>query len=167
MLTTCTFMLIKKLTNLSRGFRKAPFSGATIPRYWGGHYSFPWIALQTFDQYLIMLSVKRRDIEYHLFESLVWFKQRLDQDLPDNWQRSSSSCRAASTDIPDPLSRLLPITSLLSSLQGYIPYPHIAAVCMFELVVLLLVGHSRGSIGVHHWWVRPCFSSTVLRVCFV
>ena len=25
--------------------------------------------------------------------------------------------------------------------QGYIPYPHIAAVCMFEQVVLLLPGH--------------------------
>ena len=24
-----------------------------------------------------------------------------------------------------------------------------------------------GSIGVHHWWVRPCFSSSVLRVWFV
>ena len=32
-------------------------------------------------------------------------------------------------------------------LQGYIPYP---AVCMFELVVLLLLGHMWGSIGVHH-----------------
>ena len=24
-----------------------------------------------------------------------------------------------------------------------------------------------GSIGVHHWWVRPCFSSSVLRVWLV
>ena len=24
-----------------------------------------------------------------------------------------------------------------------------------------------GSIGVHHWWFRPCFSSSVLRVWFV
>ena len=35
-------------------------------------------------------------------------------------------------------------------LQGYIPYPHISAVCMFELVVLLLLGHMLGSMGVHH-----------------
>ena len=35
-----------------------------------------------------------------------------------------------------------------ANLQGYIPYPHIAAVCMFELVVLLLLGHMWGSIGV-------------------
>ena len=48
--------------------------------------------------------------------------------------RRSSSCRAASTYIPDPLSPL----------QGYIPYPHIAAECMFELVVLLLPGHMWG-----------------------
>ena len=61
---------------------------------------------------------------------------------------SSSSCRAASSDIPDPLSALLPI--VLAGLQGYIPYPHIAAECMFELVILLLPGHMWGSIGVHH-----------------
>ena len=40
--------------------------------------------------------------------------------------------------VPDPLSPLLPIveSSPWAGLQGYIPYPHIAAVCMFELVVL-------------------------------
>ena len=32
-------------------------------------------------------------------------------------------------------------SSPLAGLQGYIPYPHIAAVCRFELVVLLLLGH--------------------------
>ena len=58
-------------------------------------------------------------------------------------------------------------SSPLAGLQGYIPYPHIAAVFMFELVVLLLLGHMRGSIRVHHWWVRPCFSSSVLHVWFV
>ena len=48
-------------------------------------------------------------------------------------------------------------SSPLVGLQGYIPYPHIAAVCMFELVVLLLLGHMWGSIGVHHLWACPCF----------
>ena len=37
-------------------------------------------------------------------------------------------------------------TSPLAGLQDYILYPHIAAVCMFELVVLLLLGHMWGSI---------------------
>ena len=32
----------------------------------------------------------------------------------------------------------------LAGLQGYIPYPHRAAVCMFELVILLLLGHMWG-----------------------
>ena len=32
-------------------------------------------------------------------------------------------------------------SSLLTGLQGYIPYPHRAAVCMFELTVLPLFGH--------------------------
>ena len=41
-------------------------------------------------------------------------------------------------------------SSLLAGLLGYIPHPHVAAVCMFELVVLLLLGHMWGSIGVHH-----------------
>ena len=58
-------------------------------------------------------------------------------------------------------------SSPLAGLRGYIPYPHIAAVCMFELVVLLLLGHMRVSIGVHHLWARPCFSSSVLHVWFV
>ena len=46
-------------------------------------------------------------------------------------------------------------SSPLVGLQGHIPYPHIAAECMFELVILLLPGHMRGSIGVHHLWARP------------
>ena len=41
-------------------------------------------------------------------------------------------------------------SSPLAGLQGDISYPHIAAVCVFELVVLLLLGHMWGSIGVHH-----------------
>ena len=58
-------------------------------------------------------------------------------------------------------------SSSLAGLRGYILYPHIAAVCMFELVVLLLLGHRWGSIRVHHLWTRPCFSSSVLHVWFV
>ena len=46
-----------------------------------------------------------------------------------------------------------------AGLQGYILCPHIVAVCKFELVVLLLLGHMWGSLGVHHLWARPCFSS--------
>ena len=51
--------------------------------------------------------------------------------------------------------------------QGYIPCPHIAAVCKFVLVVPLLHIHVWGSTGVHRLWARPCFSSSVLRVWFV
>ena len=58
-------------------------------------------------------------------------------------------------------------SSLPAGLRGYIPCPHIVAVCKFELVVLLLHDHMWGSIGVHHLWVRPCFSSSVSRVWFV
>ena len=46
------------------------------------------------------------------------------------------------------LSHHSPYCSLpLAGLQGYNPYTHIAAECMFVLVVLLLPGHMRGSIG--------------------
>ena len=50
-------------------------------------------------------------------------------------------------------------SSLPAGPQGYISYPNRAAVCRFELVVLLLFGHMTGSIGEHHLWARLCFSS--------
>ena len=43
-------------------------------------------------------------------------------------------------------------SSLLAGLQGYILYPHRAAVCRFELVALLSLGHVEGSTGVHYLW---------------
>ena len=36
-------------------------------------------------------------------------------------------------------------SSLLAGLQGYIPYPHIAAICMFELVILPYAGVHRST----------------------
>ena len=51
-----------------------------------------------------------------------------------------------------------------AGLQDNILYPHIVAGCMFVMVVLRLHGHVWGSIRVHHLWVRPCFSSSVLHV---
>ena len=53
---------------------------------------------------------------------------------------------------------------LPADLQGYIPYRHRAAVCRFELVVLLLLVHVKGSTGVHHLWARPYFSNSILYV---
>ena len=75
------------------------------------------------------------------------------------WRNSSSSCRTAihhhhvvpkfiiimsyrNHRYPWPSLATSPYrSSPLARLQGYIPYPHIAAECMFELVVLLLPGH--------------------------
>ena len=55
---------------------------------------------------------------------------------------SLSSCRATSTDISDPLSPLFPIIHRLWQVfRATSRYPHIAAECMFMLVVLLLPGH--------------------------
>ena len=58
-------------------------------------------------------------------------------------------------------------SSLLARPQSYISYTHRAAVCRFELVILLLLGHMRESIGLHHLWACPYFSSSVLHVWFV
>ena len=41
-------------------------------------------------------------------------------------------------------------SSPLADLQGYIPYPHIAAAFMFELVVQHFLRHMWGYIGVRH-----------------
>ena len=66
-------------------------------------------------------------------------------------------------------------SSPLAGVQGYIPYPHIAAECMFELVVLLLPGHMWGSIGVHHLHMLliaavisffSCFSAILKSLCW-
>ena len=58
-------------------------------------------------------------------------------------------------------------SSPLAGLQGHIPYPHIAAGCMFELVIVLLPGHIWGCLGLHHLRACPCFSSSDLNVWFV
>ena len=63
---------------------------------------------------------------------------------------------------PMTLSRHFPYrSSPLAGLLGNIPYPHIAAVCMFELVVLLLPGHMW---GVHRSTSLMC-SSLLLQQC--
>ena len=80
----------------------------------------------------------------------------ITKPLPDKrkFKSLSSSSRAASTDIPDPLSLLLPIIHRFWQ--------------VFRVTSRILTfGHMQGSIGVHHWWVRPCFSSSALRVWFV
>ena len=59
------------------------------------------------------------------------------------------------------------IIIMTAGLQGYISYHHIAAVWMFDLVVLLLIGHMQGSTGAHHLRSCLCFSSCVRHVWFV
>ena len=54
---------IVKLTTLSEGDPKAPFSIATTPRCWRGRYTIPWIA--QLSPYFILLSVKQGSGLYH------------------------------------------------------------------------------------------------------
>ena len=76
------------------------------------------------------------------------------------------SCRQHGYPLPS-LATPPYCSSLLAGPQGYIPYPHRAAVCRFALVALLLLDHVRGSIGEHHLWALPCLSNNVLHVWFV
>ena len=61
---TCWLIIIKD-------DRKILFSIVTTPSYSGGHYSFPWIAPLTFDQYHIMLRVKQGGVKYHFLS--FWY----------------------------------------------------------------------------------------------
>ena len=85
---------------------------------------------------------------------VLWFQVFLSNT--NNLHIIIMSCRQHGYPWPS-LATALYRSSLLASPQGYIPYPHRAPVCRFELVVLLLLGHVRGSIGVHHLWARLCF----------
>ena len=54
-----------------------------------------------------------------------------------------------------------------AGLQSYIPYHHIAAVCMFELVVLLLIGHMRGSTGAYSLTISSLLLVRLACIVFV
>ena len=91
---------------------------------------------------------------YGLFNADTWFTFKFSFVII-----IIMSCRQHGYPWPSlaaPSYRLSP----LAGLQNYISYPHIAAVCMFELVVLLLLGHMWGSIGVHHSFVIITIFST-------
>ena len=55
---------------------KASSSIATTLKCWGGHYTFPCIALLTLDPYLIMLSVKQGSIKYYFLN--LWYDSTWD-----------------------------------------------------------------------------------------
>ena len=98
--------------------------------------------------------------------TLLYKLLRLSRDLGIIYIIIIMSCRQHGYPWPS-LATSPNYSSPPAGLQGYILCPHIVAVCKFELVVLLLHGHMWGSIGVHHLWARPCFSSSVPRVWFV
>ena len=72
------------------------------------------------------------------------------------------SCRAASTDIPDPLSPLLPIVHRFW--QVFWATSRILTELLYSCMFKLPSCHMRGFIGVHYLWARLCFSSSVLHV---
>ena len=79
----------------------------------------------------------------------------------------SSSCRAASMDIPDPLSPLLPIVHTSGRSSGLHPVSS-QSCCMY--VRAGRPAFARPYVGVHRsisLMSFPCFSSSVLHVWFV
>ena len=78
---------------------------------------------------------------------------KLNSSKYRNVSSSSSSCRAAGTDIPDPLSPLFSIVHRL-----WLVFRATSRI----LTELLYVCSNWlwGSIGVHRLWARPCFSSS-------
>ena len=72
---------------------------------------------------------------------------------PPSFSSSSSSCHAVSTDIPDPLSPLLPIIHRFWQVfRGTSVSSH--SYCMYVRVGRpAFAGPMRVSIEVHHWWI--------------
>ena len=78
------------------------------------------------------------------------------------WTNISSSCCAASTDFPDSLSlSLSPFISIIPRFR----MAFLTTSCVHtKLVIQNLNIHVKGSIGEHHLWVHPYFSSSVPHI---
>ena len=78
---------------------------------------------------------------------------------------SSSSCHAVSMDIPDPLLPFLPIIHCLWQV-----FRATSRILTYQLNVCSSWSSCFilwRSIGVHHLWACPCFSSCVLHAWFI
>ena len=65
--------------------RRLPFDWLLYRGVGEGATPSPRLLHFTLDMYLMMLSVKLRDIKYHFFKSLVWSDLGLNPGLPDHW----------------------------------------------------------------------------------
>ena len=160
------------------GWISDPYTNISRHQYWHTHtrnvyiYIYIYIHIYTFGQLITILMYTHTNTHTHTWTYIC--NTRRSKPVYVTHVRFYCyfifiiimSCRLYGFPWPS-LTTSLDRSSPLVGLQGYIPYPHIAAVCMFDLVVLLLPCHMWGSIGVHHLWARPCFSSSVLHVWFV
>ena len=146
------------------------FSFTSCPR-WLRHYNGAALEVLRPIEKLVGISMLRSNISLKMQLQSRYFSTQMN----GAWQNGNfwlhfiiiiMSCRLHGYPWPS-LATSPNRLSPPAGLQGYIPYTHIAAVCMFELVVLFLLGHMWGSIGVHHLWAPLCFSSSVLRVWLV
>ena len=159
--------------------------GITLSRFWlnnckvviGQDYVKPFPTRQSFgvltNNDSDNLSVVISEWKYYHLLTNDWMAQssrcgNWTGNFPVHISSSSSSCRAISTHSPDHLSPLLPIVQRFWLVRR-------ATSCI--LIELLYVGSSWspyfwsatwvGTVGEHHLWPRPCFSSSVLHVWFV
>ena len=121
----------------------------SFPLYFSRHYSLI-LFISTISRYIIS------NLKSYNCEQTKWHNS------------SSSSCHAASTDIPDPLSPLLPIVFRLWQVF------RATSRILTELLYVCSSWSScfctaicGGSIGVHHLCACPCFSRSLLHVWYV
>ena len=164
---TVFFFFCVLLSMYKEGDSKASFSIATTQMCRQERYSFAELLHFTLDPYLIMLSVKQGGIKYYFWVCGMtrpgiepWSHGSLANILTIFIILTIMSCRQHG--FPWPSLAISPYrSSPLVGLQGYNPYPYRAAVCMFELVVLLLLGH----MWVIHRSISLMSSSLLLQPC--
>ena len=114
--------------------------------------------------------IARLEFELAKYDSTVLrFNHYIPRTLPNRmFSSSSSSCRAARPDIPDPLSPIFPIVHRLW--QGSLWLHPVSSHSCCTYVLAGRPAFARPYSGVHRRYITYeaglCFSSSVLRVWF-
>ena len=118
----------------------------------------------------ILMAANVMSLCWILFLKSCWITKQPSNtsSMASSSSSSSSSCHTISTDLPDPL--LPPFSIVHCFQQVFRATSHIS-------IELLYVGSSwlsclcssmwGGSVRVHHLWVHPYFSSSVLHIWFI
>ena len=126
-----------KFTTVVKSDQKAPFSIATTPRFWGTlFFSMDCSTLRLiFTLYCWVLS---KEVSSTVFKVIGMTQPGIELRSPGPLANTFIiifSCHQHGYPWPSLATSPYP-SSLLAGTQGYIPYPHRAAVCRFELVAI-------------------------------